>query len=266
MILGGVETGLLEQGEAGPRLLLSHCSLAHSGAWKPLLAALPPVRAAAPDLPGHGRTERDRARTAERQGADALLALLDGEPSHLIGHSFGARVALRAALDRPDAVLSLTLVEPMMFHLLDDAGDPLFDEEWEASVEWGRALEAGNSDTAARLFLALWGNGERWEDIPPRQQGYIKRCMPHVFEAGPEVMGHPPGQITLDEIAALTPPLTLIGGGLSRPGALAIMRLIEEASGAPLYIVEEAGHMVPITHPEACAAVLAPVLSRPSSR
>ena len=49
--------------------------------------------------------------------ADTLAivdALTDG-PTHLVGHSFGATVALRMAIERPQKVARLTLIEPVMF-------------------------------------------------------------------------------------------------------------------------------------------------------
>ncbi|MBB5514099.1 pimeloyl-ACP methyl ester carboxylesterase [Rubricella aquisinus] len=262
MILGGVETGLTRVGQDGPRVILSHCSLAHSGAWKPLLSALPAMRAEALDLPGHGATGRDPARTIERQAADAVLDQLGEGPAHLIGHSFGGRVVLRAALERPDAVASLTLIEPMMFHLLADAGDPLYAEEEAAAGVWATCLEAGDTDGAGRAFSALWGNGARWEDTPERQRRYAADRMHLIREAGPEVMGHPSGQITLSDIAGLPLPITLFAGAETRAGAIAICDLIAGATGAAFHRIPGAGHMVPITHPGAVAQLLTPVLSR----
>ena len=42
--------------------------------------------------------------------------------AHLVGHSFGGLVALAAAARRPDAVLSLTLIEPALHKIA--TGDP----------------------------------------------------------------------------------------------------------------------------------------------
>jgi pimeloyl-ACP methyl ester carboxylesterase len=49
-----------------------------------------------------------------QQAADcrALLAHLDIERAHIVGHSFGGIVALQLALDNPEAVHSLALLEP----------------------------------------------------------------------------------------------------------------------------------------------------------
>jgi pimeloyl-ACP methyl ester carboxylesterase len=43
--------------------------------------------------------------------------LLLGDGAHLVGHSYGALGALFAAALRPDAVRSLTLVEPPVYGL-----------------------------------------------------------------------------------------------------------------------------------------------------
>lgn len=66
-----------------------------------------------PDRPGHGRSP-DPGRTDDAQADGGLVADLLGEGAHLVGHSFGACVALAAAAKRPEAVRSLTIIEPAM--------------------------------------------------------------------------------------------------------------------------------------------------------
>src|SRR5262249_4217583 len=62
------------------------------------------------DLRGHGRSARPPSGYDLATMADDLDALLDG-PATLVGHSWGALVALRLALRRPERVNRLVLVE-----------------------------------------------------------------------------------------------------------------------------------------------------------
>ncbi len=67
------------------------------------------------DLRGHGRSARPATGYDTATLAGDLGALLDAlgwrQPVALVGHSYGALVALRFALDRPDRVEKLALVE-----------------------------------------------------------------------------------------------------------------------------------------------------------
>jgi pimeloyl-ACP methyl ester carboxylesterase len=66
-----------------------------------------------PDRRGYGRSPA-------AQGEDFLVdaddvANLVGDGAHLVGHSYGGLAVLLAAASRPDATLSLTLLEPAAF-------------------------------------------------------------------------------------------------------------------------------------------------------
>ena len=257
--LGGVATGLHLTGESGPRVLLSHCSLAHSGAWRGVIAHLGEVRAAALDLPGHGLTSIDPARRPRRQAADALLAQMGEGPVHLVGHSFGGGAVLRAALDRPEAVASLTLIEPMMFFLLPEES-AIAREEAEATQTYIAAEKAGDAEAAAEAFMTLWGNGTPWSEVPQKLKDYSIARMGFIAASADDVAGRHDGQITLDEIAALNCPVTLIAGARSRPSAIAIVETIGTRISQRPHLIEGAGHMVPITHPEPVAAMIRPLL------
>ncbi|MEO6570640.1 MAG: alpha/beta hydrolase [Ilumatobacteraceae bacterium] len=73
-----------------------------------------------PDRPGHGKSP-DPGRPDDADADGALVAELLGDGAHLVGHSFGGAVALAAAAQRPEAVRSLTLIEPaMQLFAMDD--------------------------------------------------------------------------------------------------------------------------------------------------
>ncbi|MDX8029042.1 alpha/beta hydrolase [Lentzea sp. BCCO 10_0856] len=69
-----------------------------------------PLDPLAPDRPGHGQSPPAR-QDFDPEAALVADQLLD-QPSHLVGHSYGAIVSMYAAALRPDNVLSLTIAEP----------------------------------------------------------------------------------------------------------------------------------------------------------
>lgn len=68
------------------------------------------------DLRGHGRSDVPPTGYALDDSVADLLGLLDaldvGGPVHLVGHSYGASIALRAGLTAPERVAGLVLIEP----------------------------------------------------------------------------------------------------------------------------------------------------------
>jgi pimeloyl-ACP methyl ester carboxylesterase len=67
------------------------------------------------DRPGHGWSEAPQGPLGLEQNAAAVLALvrdLGIAPATLVGHSYGAAVVLRAALDAPEAVRHVVAVCP----------------------------------------------------------------------------------------------------------------------------------------------------------
>lgn len=96
----------LGAGEA-PRLVLLHTMRYSHDMWEPQLPRLAGLfRVLAPDLPGYGQSPGPFSFEAAVEELGELAG--DGEV-HLCGVSLGARVALRFAAERPEAVTSLFL-------------------------------------------------------------------------------------------------------------------------------------------------------------
>ncbi len=246
-----------ERGGARPVLAL-HCSLAHGGAWTGLAERLSGVTVAAPDLPGHGAsadwdgtgdyhdlTTRIAVALAERLG--------QGGPVDVIGHSFGGSVALRLALERPDLVRSLTLVEPVVFAAAGGAPEwPGFRAEQDRI---DACFTAGRPEEAAALFHALWGTGTPLDRLPERARNYITDRIGLVAALDPVVMGDAPGLLAPGRLESLDIPVLLAEGTESPPVVAAIQRELARRLARPRRIrITGAGHMLPLTH----SGVLAP--------
>jgi pimeloyl-ACP methyl ester carboxylesterase len=111
--LGEVRLFYSDEGAADTPLLLVHGWGGDSRAWDPM--RLPGHRVIAVDLRGHGRSSvpshgyrpadlaRDLAELAGRSSLGPVVA---------IGHSMGAQVVTALAVERPDAVSALVVIDP----------------------------------------------------------------------------------------------------------------------------------------------------------
>ena len=111
----------------------------------------------APDFIGYGQSGAwpDGKVFTGQADLAALLELADKteKPIHLVGHSYGAALALEAARGLGSKVRSLTLVEPVAFNLLRTERCPKWAEIEQLGIAVLTAVSNGNDRDAAAVFM-----------------------------------------------------------------------------------------------------------------
>lgn len=105
-------------GSSGETVLFVHGNVSSSAFWRPTMTAIAAegFRPLAVDLRGFGDSDPEPvdASRGVRDYSDDVLALLEQTgPAHLVGWSLGGGVVMQALRDRPEAVLSAVLVNPV---------------------------------------------------------------------------------------------------------------------------------------------------------
>jgi magnesium chelatase accessory protein len=210
---GGVDWHVQIMGD-GPPLLLLHGTGASTHSWRdlaPLLAAR--FRVVAPDLPGHGfsavRDARAQSLPGMSRAISALSDALDITPEVVVGHSAGAAILARLALDRamaPKRIVALngalSPFEGVAGRILPTMAKALF-----LNPVTPRYFAWSASDRAVRRLLA--GTGSRIDARGVALYARLMRNPAHVAGAL-GMMAHWDLHALLSELPRLDAPLELI--------------------------------------------------------
>lgn len=254
-------------------LLALHSSASLGGQWKALSQSLAWERdVLTPDLPGYGTAAESatlmHAANLETEARWLLAQAGASEPSlHLVGHSYGAAVALKLAMLAPQRIRSLTLIEPVLFHLLRQAGGAGARLERQILGLRDRvrgAVAAGWPAHGMGAFVDFWSGEGAWHRMDlPRRQILARQAKPVLrnFEA---VLSE---AWLLDDLAPLTFPIQVISGERSPEvtGRIAEL-LIEAGDNVRATRIFGAGHMAPVTHTTAVNAAVIYHIERAENR
>jgi pimeloyl-ACP methyl ester carboxylesterase len=240
---------------SGPAVVCTHANASTSGQWRGLMELLAPAfRVLAVDSYGSGRSPEwpsDRVITLRDEAAliEPVLARA-GSPLALVGHSYGAAVALIAALANPGRVRALALYEPTLFSLLDaerpapNEADGIRNAVAAACIE----LDAGNPDGAAARFIDYWMGAGAWKQMPGQRKPPIAASVVNVRRWAHALSREP---TPLEAFRSLDIPVLYMVGKRSTASARGVARLLTAALPRVAVVeFEKLGHMGPVTHPD----------------
>jgi len=242
-----------EHGHGQPVVAL-HCSGSTGAQWRSLSAQLGEhYHVLAPDLLGYGGSSPwlSRAQFCLAQEAAVVRSLIgrQGEPVHLVGHSYGGAVALHIARTRPELLRSLTLIEPSAFHLLrgGDAIDAAaLCEIVAVAADVDRSLAARDIAGGFGRFVDYWSGPGSWSAIDAEKRAAFAPQLAKVALEFHALFSEP---AELDDVRGISLPVMVLQGGCTRlPSRCVVHRLRDALPSADFKFVQGAGHMLPVTH------------------
>lgn len=267
-ILAGHPTHLSTYGFGPRKGLLLHCSLAHGGVYSKLGAAVGgALTLTSFDQPGHGRAADWENEGDLQDRVFAMVLEVLTEPVDLIGHSFGGIIALRLAVERPEMVRTLTVIEPVMMAVAK-ADNP--SAEGIIKLEMARfedAMDRGDRETAARVFTAAYGDGRPWESLSAEScKAIVDRI--HMIRANQPAVQHDLHHlVSAGKLEQIKVPSLIIDGGLGGPVMDSLCDgLARRIPNSTRVCIPEGGHMVPLTRPNAVGREILQLVSQQQGR
>ncbi|MGE5318597.1 MAG: alpha/beta fold hydrolase [Hyphomicrobiaceae bacterium] len=239
---------------SGQPVVLIHSSVSGNRQWRALTEALKDnYRVLAVNLFGYGETTPWSGSAPQSLYAQAqlILALCEelGTPVHIVGHSFGGSVALKAAALLGSRVGSLILLEPNPFYLLKQNGRSeayLESRSLRDHVKCYGAL--GDWPKVAERFADYWlGNGA-WSSMPEKRRAAFAELLAPNFYEWDAVMEE---ESTIDDWKNLTSRTLVVSDAATRLPIREIVALFAKACPHwTFHTVPDGGHMAPLTRPE----------------
>ena len=247
---------------AGPVLLLAHGTGAATHSWRGLISLLARhFTVVAPDLPGHGYTQAPANARMSLPGMAAalhgLLTILNLKPAAAAGHSAGAAILARMALDGLPSLRALVSLNGAFIPLQGPAGQmfsPL--ARLIVGLPGLPQLFAWRARNPAMVRSLLDATGSTLDAEGVRLYGEVVRRPGHAA-AALAMMAHWDLRPLLTDLPRLQTPLLLVAGANDRtvpPSQSAQVRAL--VPGAELTILPGLGHLAHEERPSETAALV----------
>jgi pimeloyl-ACP methyl ester carboxylesterase len=218
----------------GPTVVLVHGSVVGAErTWRHQLTLAVHWSLCIPNRPGFGESPPLAQGDFELEAP--LIAELLGDGAHLVGHSYGAVIALYAAALRPDAVRSLTISEPGCLRVA--AGMELVDMQ---IANGERLYSLADTLEPLEFLQAFRGGVGSTHATPAELGGELLRGAHLLMHERPPWQADPP----FDALANQAFPKLVISGGHS-PVFDAVCDRVANRIAAGRAVISGRGHTIP---------------------
>lgn len=266
---GGLRVEHTDEGRGEPVVLI-HSSVSGNRQWRALADSLTDrYRVLAVNLFGYGETTPWPGNSPQSLYAQAQLVLALCEelyrPIHLVGHSFGGSVALKAAMLLGPRVGSLVLLEPNPFYLLRQGGRSQAFLESLALRDHVKSFGAlGDWEQVAERFADYWLGDGSWSAMPDKRRAAFAQSLPPNFHEWDAVMDE---QTPIEEWKALSARTLVVSDAATRLPIREIVDLFARACPHWSFrTLAEGGHMAPLTRPDLVNPIVREFLDAGSAR
>jgi pimeloyl-ACP methyl ester carboxylesterase len=193
--------------------------------------------------------------------AAALLDHLGVRRAHVAGHSSGAAVALQLALDRPEMIHTLALLELSLLSVPSSAG---FLEKARPAFE---AYAAGQHETALAAFMSAV-SGLEWGACQALLDKHIPGALPQAIKDvdtffGVELPALSAWTFTPEQAATISQPVLSVVGSDTEPLWVDVAGLLRSwLTRVEECTIEGAGHLLQMQCPTQVAKCMAVFLNR----
>lgn len=249
-----------EQAGDGPPIVFVHGSWDDHRTWDACRAQLAGRRTVAFDRRGHSASTAPDRQGSITDDVDDLAAVLDwvAAPATLVGHSYGATVALLATLDHPALVLGAVVHEPPLFAVLRSHPEHggLLESVGASMSEAARLIEVGEAAAGARRFVEEVGFGSgTWTTTFDQHHREVMVANAQTWLD----QYRDPNRLALapERLATAERPILVTRGTASPPiYGPSLDLVLAAAAGLASTFIDGAGHAAPLTHPRELARVI----------
>ncbi|MEO7084125.1 MAG: alpha/beta fold hydrolase [Gemmatimonadaceae bacterium] len=243
--LGDLETFYVRVGRGEP-VLLVHGLGSSTEDWAPQLAALEGTfTAVAYDVRGHGRTAKPAGKyTISRFAGDAakLIDRLGLGPVHVIGLSMGGMIAFQLAVNHPELVRSLVIV---------NSGPEMVPRTWREKLAIAQR----------RFIIRMMGMRKMGEVLAARllpspehaaQRGtFVERWARNDKRAYMRSLNALVGWSVMDSLPSIACPVLVVSADQDYTPVALKQAYTSRMPNASLVVIPESRHVLPLERPEA---------------
>ena len=247
----------VEEAGSGRPLVLVHAGITDCRMWDDQwIPFTRDCRVIRYDLRGFGRSNMPIEPYSHAVDLHALLNALRVESAVLVAASMGGEVACTFALDHPDRVAGMVLVNTLAG--MDTPSETLR-SGWR---DMESAFEAGNIDEAVEIELRMWVDGPRRgpDEVDRTVRERVREMDSALLQRAEEqdaATEQEPDVPLIDRLHEISCPVLIVTGALDMPDALASAMVLEaRIPGAGTHVFPNAAHLPSMEEPREFTTVV----------